>query len=116
MIKQIFSAVSLADKVAKGVDKFVETKQEKGERFERLLVLYEPFKLAQRVIALTLVVSYVLSHFIGLSMLYFDSDTAILIFDKTNGNLNYAVMLVLGFYFGGGMLEGIVKKAAKKNV
>ncbi|QZI90438.1 hypothetical protein MYOV003v1_p0114 [Vibrio phage 207E48.1] len=50
----IFSPDKLIDKVSRGVDKLVYTDEEKSNTFERMLRLYEPFKIAQRYISLAL--------------------------------------------------------------
>lgn len=110
------------DGVYNGVDKIVYTKEEKAERFERMLTLYQPFKLAQRWIALMTGIPFVTIHFIcsvvWLSSIFIvgsDVDYAQFVnrlgevMSLNNDTLGTPFAIIVGFYFAGGAGEGIVK-------
>lgn len=132
IFSKLFSSSSTVQDVTKsvmsGVDKVWYTDEEKAEGFITLLKSYEPFKLAQRYIALIITIPYVLT-WVLVALMYaiggFVSPEAI------EGQLSYSqhitqsanalgelshetfsvpVSLVLGFYFGGGALEGVINK------
>ena len=95
-----------------GVDKIFYTSEEKADNFTRMLALYEPFKIAQRLLALTFCIPYVfawLATFIASFFMSVEAQTLIL-----SGTVGYVVLTIAGFYFGGGALEGFVKAARKK--
>lgn len=110
------------DGVYNGVDKLVYTQEEKAERFERILKLYEPFKLAQRWIALMVGIPFVLIH-VACSLIWVASIFIV------SSDMNYAIFIgrlgevitsnnetlgepfgyIVIFYFMGGASEGVVK-------
>lgn len=95
--------------VINGVDKLFLTKEEKLDNFRGLLKLYEPFKIAQRLLALIAVPPYVLAWFITfISSFFINVDAQLLVL---SGTMGYVVLTIVGFYFGGGALEGFVSKA-----
>ena len=101
------------------------TKEEKANWHERLLALYEPFKVAQRLIALVLTVPFALIHFLcSMVWLYKIASSTIdesikgsliELMSVNNNTLLTPVGIVLTFYFLGGAGEGVVK-AWKKGV
>ena len=110
-----------ADGIYNGVDNMVFTDQEKSGHFLSLLKAYEPFKLAQRFLALAVTVPYVTTWLMSAGMIvasgFVGPDYAeqIVAAAKDLGQLNnetlgFPVALVLGFYFGGGAVEGVVTK------
>ena len=114
-----------ADGIYNGVDAAIYTDQEKAGGFLNLLKAYEPFKLAQRLLALTLAIPYVVVWLLCAIMLIVSGfvdpvyGQQIAVSAKTlgelnNGTLGTPVALVMAFYFGGGALEGIVAKMKAK--
>ena len=93
--------------------------QEKAHHFLDLLKAYEPFKLAQRLLALTFSIPYVLVWLVSAVMflagaLLPGDATHIITASKdlaqmNNDTLGLPVALVLGFYFGGGAIESFRK-------
>ena len=49
------------DGIYNGVDKIAYTEEERADNFRKLLKLYEPFKIAQRFLALTLTIPYAIA-------------------------------------------------------
>ena len=113
------------DAVINAGDALVFTKEEKAHHFLDLLKAYEPFKLAQRLLALVFSIPYVavwlISAILFLAGALLPGDTAhILTASKdlakmNNETLGLPVALVLGFYFGGGAIESIaIARKGKK--
>jgi len=110
-----------ADGIYNGVDKAIYTDQEKAQGFLDLLKAYEPFKLAQRLLALVVSIPYVLVWLLSAGMLvvagFVDpaygkqlEEAARTLGELNNDTLGMPVALVLGFYFGGGAVEGVVDR------
>lgn len=134
----IFSKLFGADEVVKkaadgiynGVDKLVYTDEEKAEmrlkaaqQFLQLLKAYEPFKLAQRLLALIFAIPYVLIWLVSailfiIGALFPQFIDAIEVSKElakmNNETLGTPVAIILAFYFSGGMLEGVVRRWKQK--
>lgn len=113
------------DGVYNGVDKSFFTQEEKASYFLNLLKAYEPFKLAQRFLALVVAVPYVLTWLMSAGMLVVSgfvepgygqqvADAARALGTLNNETLGVPVSLVLAFYFGGGAVEGVVARLADR--
>lgn len=121
----LFGGSDLVDKVAKGVDASFFTQEERAKHYLEVLKNIEPFKLAQRWIAVIVIVPYVLiwimctGLFVAAATSDIETSAARLIqisdmlSSRNNDNLGFPVSLILGFYFAGGALEGIVAKWKK---
>jgi len=118
-----------ADGIYNGIDKLVYTDEEKAEMrlksaksFLALLKAYEPFKLAQRFLALTIAIPYVTIWVLSAIMLaiggYLEVDTAITtakdLARYNNETLGQPLSIIIAFYFTGGMLEGAISKWKEK--
>jgi hypothetical protein len=92
-----------------GIDKAIYTNEEKAENFTTLLRLYEPFKIAQRLLALTFGIPYALAWLITFVSSFFrdnvDAQLAIL-----SGTMGQIVLAIIAFYFLGGTLTGLRKQ------
>lgn len=110
-----------ADGIYNGVDKAIYTDEEKAGGFLNLLKAYEPFKLAQRLLALLIVGSYVLGCLAAGGMLVasgfvdpgfgkqIDGSARVLL-ELFNDQLGYLASIVTLFYFGGGVAEGVIDR------
>lgn len=114
-----------ADGIYNGVDKAFYTKEEKAGGFLNLLKAYEPFKIAQRLLALVISIPYVTVWLMSASMLVVAGfvepaygkqieEAARVLGELNNDTLGLPTALVLGFYFGGGAVEGVVDRFRKK--
>lgn len=126
ILGRIFGSDSVVEKAAEGiyhgVDKAIYTDEEKATGFLALLKAYEPFKLAQRVLAFMLIGAYLFTWLVV--VLLFTSagilDTTSLhtaatnLAAQNNETLGLAVSLVVTFYYGGGALEGVVSRFKNK--
>ena len=119
-----------ADGVIAGADAMVLTDEERVRYHLEFLRAYEPFKLAQRLLAMTVGVPYVAIWVIS-ALLYTGSilvdpcppdkqckarqiETASKeLATMNNDTLGLPFAIILGFYFAGGAVEGIVEKRAR---
>lgn len=89
--------------------------QAKAKAKTDVLAAYAPFKIAQRMLAFMFGFTYVACFAIVLGMTLSGSgnpDDVTKVMDQFS--INYAMLLILGFYFGGGAVEGFMEKKAKK--
>ena len=118
------------DGVIKGVDAAVLTPEEKIQYHLDFLRAYEPFKLAQRCLALIVGFPYVLVWLLSAAALAASllgepclatemcrSEQFLSVSEKiatlNNDTLGIPFATILFFYFGGGAVEGIVEKRAR---
>jgi len=76
-----------------------------------LMNAYAPFKLAQRYLALMFGFTFLASYIIVLTMTIVgkgDPDAVTKVMEQFS--INYAMMIILGFYFGAGALESFQNK------
>lgn len=79
-----------------------------------LMAAYAPFKLAQRYLALMFGFTFLASYIIVLTMTIVgtgDPDAVTQVMEQFS--INYAMMIILGFYFGAGALESFQNKTKK---
>ncbi|WP_051241309.1 hypothetical protein [Vibrio litoralis] len=116
LLAKIFGSDSVIDNSMKAIDKVFYTDEEKAENKANLLKLYEPFKLAQRLLALTFAIPFV-SVFsicaIGY-MLGVPKETAETIIQWNVDTLGEPVFWIMVFYFAGGATEGFIGKMKAK--
>ena len=78
-----------------------------------LLSAYHPFKLAQRILAIIFAVTFVSSYTMVL-VLYFNDASIDEVTDIiTAFKIDWIMLTIVGFYFGGGAVEGIIAKKSK---
>ena len=79
-----------------------------------LLTAYAPYKLAQRYLAMMFGITFLGSYVLVLAMTvsgYGDPDAVTKVMDQFS--INYAMLIILGFYFSGGVIEGVMEKRKK---
>ena len=79
-----------------------------------LMNAYAPFKIAQRYLALMFGLTFLLTYALVLTMTIIgqgDPDAVTKVMDQFS--INYAMLIILGFYFGGGAVEGFIEKKKK---
>jgi hypothetical protein len=89
--------------------------QAKAKAKTDLLSAYAPFKLAQRYLALMFGLTFLSSYVLVLAMTISgqgDPDAVTKVMEQFS--INYAMLIILGFYFGGGAVEGFMEKKGKK--
>lgn len=77
-----------------------------------IVKMYSPFKLAQRLLALLIGIPYILLLIVCtiLILIDYNADNAKMALELLNTSLGFPFSIVLGFYFAGGMAEGIISK------
>ena len=87
----------------------------KAEAKAKTLAAYAPFKIAQRMLAFMFGFTYVACFVLVLGMTLSgrgNPDDVTKVMDQFS--INYAMLLILGFYFGGGAVEGFLENRGKK--
>jgi len=119
LLGRIFNPKKLGDSLISGIDKAILTNEEKLDYMQKMLVLYEPYKLAQRVIAILFTSAFTLIH-LTTAITHFiyvlrglNPKPIISLYEYNNDSLGTLVMIIVGFYFAGGVLEGTVKRLKK---
>ena len=109
-IDKLFGSSTIIEKGTDLLDNAFYTDQEKAAGHIKLLAAYEPFKLSQRLLALSIVPMWSLCHFIcfGIWLVNpnYNLDAALLIL---NGKIGLAASIIVGFYFAGGALNSLRK-------
>lgn len=71
ILGRIFSPKKLGESLISGIDKAVLTNEEKLDYMQKMLVLYEPYKLAQRILSIMFSGAFLLVHLLtAISTLY----------------------------------------------
>ena len=98
------------------VDEATYTDDERAERKIKILKSYEPFKVAQRLLAIGFCYTFlflVVCCFFASFFVDVEAQKELI-----KDNLGSVVIVIVGFYFGGGFLEGTISKtgdAVKKH-
>lgn len=97
------------------IDDMVVTSEEeiaaKSKAKVDLMAAYAPFKIAQRYLALMFGATFLLSYVLVLGMTITglgDPDAVSKVMDQFT--INYAMLIILGFYFGGGVVDSVRAK------
>lgn len=109
--KVIESGLKLIDDMHTSTEEEVKAK---ADAKTQLLQAYAPFKLAQRYLALMFGLTFLASYILVLAMTISgqgDPDAVTKVMEQFS--INYAMLIILGFYFGGGAVEGFLDR--KKN-
>lgn len=116
ILAKLFNSDKVIDGVMTGADKLAFTKEEKAEHFINLLKAFEPFKIAQRLIAISVTGVYLLVHIIALfafiGSIWLDKleGKAALIVEMNNESLHWPFITIVAWYFAGGVINNIKKK------
>ena len=116
---KLFGNDNLVEKTVNGIynglDKMVYTDEEKKDNHKAFLALYEPYKVAQRYLAMVFSIPFATLHIgaFSLRMAFWDNKELQSSMDLIQGDLNdtfgIIVLTIVGFYFAGGVIEGGVK-------
>lgn len=118
-----------ADGIVHGVDALVLTDEERVRYHLEFLRAYEPFKLAQRLLAMVVGVPYVavwvLSAILFVGSVLMDpcqpdeqcksrqiEEASKELATMNNDTLGLPFAIIVGFYFAGGAIEGVIQKRA----
>ena len=101
-----------------GIDKMNYTEEEKKDNHKVFLKLYEPFKVAQRYLAVIFSIPFVFLHtlYFGMRGVLYTNESAQTalkaIQTDLNDSLGLIVLTLIGFYFAGGTIEGGIRAFA----
>jgi hypothetical protein len=109
---KLFGSDKILDAGVNGIDAMFFTDEEKSNAKMQFLKLYEPYKLAQRYLALIYSIPYALAWLVTFIASFF-VDVALQM-ELLKGDAFYINIVILSFYFGGGAAEGIVKQIKGK--
>lgn len=110
LIKSLFTSDRVVEGISSGLDKSFYTDEEKRDHFQTLLSLYEPFKVAQRLLALTFSIPYAFAWLVAfMASFWVNVKPQFELLTNPDG-IAPIVLMINVFYFGGGALEGIVRK------
>jgi hypothetical protein len=122
MLSVISKMLGSGDVISKGLDLIdsmhtstEEEIQAKAKAKTDLLSAYAPFKLAQRYLALMFGFTFLLTYVLVLGMTIAgkgDPDAVTKVMDQFS--INYAMLIILSFYFAGGAVEGFMEKRKPK--
>ena len=96
----------IGDSLYNGIDKAIYTPEEQIENRLKSLAAYEPFKIAQRLLALVFTIPYMLAWtatFIASFFVNVEAQQAVLL----NGTMGQIVLAIVAFYFLGGVVNGV---------
>mgnify|MGYP003691363267 FL=1 len=79
-----------------------------------LLSSYAPFKVAQRYLALIFGFTFVASYLMVLSLFFMGKDIGPVQELITAFKIDWIMLTIVGFYFGGGAFEGVMNLKGKK--
>lgn len=114
---KLFGSDKAIDAGINAIDSIVYTEEEKANmelskakiKIE-LLNAYEPFKIAQRYLALIFSGSFVVTMFIAVVLALLGKSYQSLLDVVETFNLGYIVLAIVTFYFGGGLVNSARKK------
>ncbi len=108
-----------------GIDKVIYSAEEKADYHLKFLAAYEPFKLAQRLLAMMVISVYLLIFVVAAGLMIWGGIAENELFISTskdlltllNENLGWPVITILAFYFAGGTVNSIrqMKKRQTKS-
>ena len=116
----IFSAEKLVDNISEGVDKLYLSKEEQLDAHKELLKLYAPFKIAQRILAIMFTSVYLFIHLVTaiLHTVYvvkgWAVEAVLELYRWNNEELGTVVLVVMGFYFSGGVVSTFLDRSKSK--
>jgi hypothetical protein len=79
-----------------------------------LLSSYAPFKVAQRYLALIFGFTFVSSYLMVLVLFFMEKDIAPVQELIAAFKIDWIMLTIVGFYFGGGAFEGVINKRGNK--
>jgi len=118
LLARLFGSKKVIDSTISGIDKVFFTREEKADYLLKFLAAYEPFKLAQRILAimfssvfllgmLAAIIVFVVGIIMGdMKMASSGKDIAQMTWDS----LGTPESLIVGFYFAGGTINSLMKK------
>jgi len=108
-LNKIFGSDRTISKSIDLIDNIFYTDQEKAEQKKEILKAYEPFKLAQRYLALIFAGLFSLSFIAIFIMSFMDMDYSRQMKIIEVFNIDLIMITIVAFYFGGGVMNSLKK-------
>lgn len=102
---KLFGSDSVIQAGIDGIDAIVYTDEEKAKDKISILKAYEPFKIAQRILAATFCLPYAIAWFTTFVCSFFIDVTKQLEMLLNPVGLSSIVLAIVVFYFGGGAMN-----------
>jgi hypothetical protein len=106
IFKRIFGTSDIMKQGVDMIDNSFYTKQEKAQSHKDFLKLYIPYKLAQRVLAFSVIGVFLFSFLTIFIMIILNLDVTTLIKTVNSFGLPYLTGMVMTYYFAGSVLHG----------
>jgi len=110
---KLFGSEKVIDAGINGIDKMFFTGEEKSDAKLKFLKAYEPFKLAQRLLALIFAFDFSVAFLAAIVFACSGLDWRPIVNVVVAFNLGTIVLAIVVFYFGGGTLESLKKGGGK---
>jgi hypothetical protein len=109
------------DVISKGLDLIddmhtsdVEMVEAKTKAKTDLMAAYAPFKIAQRYIALMFGGTYIITYFLVIVMVCAGQDVTEVKGILKEFQIDWIMLSIVGFYFGGGLADSILRPKPKR--
>lgn len=121
ILGKILGSKGVIDNAMSGIDKSIFTREEKADYMLKFLAAYQPFKLAQRILAIMFSSVFLFGIFAGTVMIIVGSiivNTDITVAGKdlittTWKSIGTPESLIVAFYFAGGTINTFIKRDVK---
>ena len=122
-IKKILGGKNVINNAMSGIDKSVFTREEMADYMLKFLSAYEPFKLAQRILAIMFSSVFLFGILSGILVFIYGiiaGNSEVITSSKqlistTWESLGTPESLIIGFYFAGGTINSLMKRNNAKN-
>ena len=113
ILGKLLGSKKVIDSAISGIDKSIFTTEEKADYMLKFLKAYEPFKVAQRLIALLVLIPYLFIFLVSAMVMLYggltDTKTATDVAKELMAfnvdTLNWIVLTIVAFYFAGGTIN-----------
>jgi len=75
-----------------------------------LMNAYAPFKIAQRYLATMFAITYISTYCLVIGMMFMDKDVAAVKGILSEFQIDWIMLSIVMFYFGGGLADSVMKK------
>ena len=123
LLGTIFGSTKVMNAGITGIDKSFYSNEEKADYHLKFLAAYEPFKLAQRLLALVVISAFIFIFLMAAGLMIWGGiaekelfiSTSKSLIELENDSLGWPVITILAFYFAGGTVNAFrdMKKRQK---
>lgn len=117
ILSQILGSGDVVSKGLDLIDSFhtseTEAIEAKSKAKTALMASYSPFKVAQRYLALIFGFTFVGSYLMVLALFFMDRDIGAVQEIISAFKIDWIMLTIVGFYFSGGAIEGVLGKRSE---